>query len=164
MHLIMLRYTWNKNNLSLVKKNKITSELHLAQDLRHQFLAQGMQQTKVTFSKHTLWDKRGETGERHSFCLFVLIQDAQIEKYVGFSARSTPGNVTLHKKRILLHEIPWSSFGHVYQSKSAGPISEGTQWPFALLLITSKGCQVKSYHSEFSHFVFLASIIPCNRD
>lgn len=62
---------WNKNNLSLVKINKITPELHLIQDLRHQFLSQDIQQTKDTFSKHTLWDKRGVTGEGiHSAFLF----------------------------------------------------------------------------------------------
>lgn len=121
MHLILLRYMWNKNNLSLVKINKITPELHLIQDLRHQFLSQDIQQTKDIFSKHTLWDKRGVTGGRHSFCLSVFIQDAQIEKYPGFSARNTPGNVTLWKKRILSHETPWSSLRHVHQSRSSGP-------------------------------------------
>lgn len=121
IHLILLKYMWNKNNLLLLKKNKITTEFHLVQDLRHQFLAQGMQQTKVTFSKHTLWDMRGETGGRCSFRLFVLIQNAQTEKYVGFSARNTPGNVTLWKNRMLSHETPWSSLRHVHQSKCAGP-------------------------------------------
>lgn len=136
MHLIMLRYMWNKNNLLPVKRNKITPELHIIQDLKHQFLSQNMQQTKDTFSKHTLWDKRGVTGRRHSFCLFVLIKDAQTEKYVGFSARNTPGNVTLRKKRILSHRIPWSTLRHVHQSRSAGPYLRTDSVALGLLLIT----------------------------